>query len=385
MAIPAFFGKKGSMRLSETFRSLDWVAGIAMLLLIALGLAMVGSSTYTEGAISGLFIRQLVSAAVSFIAFGLFAWISYHTISRFAPALYLATFLGLVFVALFGTLVRGTVSRLVLFGVQIQPSEFMKVGLVVGLSWLLARAPRLRPKAVLVSALLVALPSGLVILEPDLGVAALMIALWVILLVFRGVPWKVFLVILLAAALAFGAGWQWFFADYQRQRLVTFLDPTSDPLGAGYNIVQSIVALGSGQLLGRGLGHGPQSQLQFLPERHTDFILASIGEELGFLGVIVVVALYSVLLWRILKIARTTQSSFGQLLCVSVFVILLVSFFVSVGMNMGLLPVTGIPLPLVSFGGSNLLSTCILLGIVQSVRIHSHWNKTPPAEIIAFT
>ena len=373
------------MRLAETFRSLDWVAVAAMLLLIAFGLAMLGSSTYTASAVSGLFIRQLVSAAISLAAFGLLAWTSYHAISRFAPVLYLVTFVGLIFVTLFGTFVRGTVSRLVLFGVQIQPSEFMKIGLVVGLSWLLARAPRLRPKAILASAILVALPAGLVILEPDLGVAALMISFWVILLVFRGVPWRVFLAILLAGVLVLGAGWQWFFADYQRQRLIIFLNPTSDPLGAGYNIVQSIVALGSGQYFGRGLGHGPQSQLQFLPERHTDFILASIGEELGFLGVFIVVALYTVLLWRILKIARITESAFGQLLCVSVFVILLVSFSVSVGMNMGLLPVTGIPLPLVSFGGSNLLATCILLGIVQSVRIHSHWNKTPPAELVAFT
>ena len=149
-------------------------------------------------------------------------------------------------------------------------------------------------------------------------------------------------------------------------------------------MVQSIVALGSGRLFGRGLGHGPQSQLKFLPEQHTDFIFASIGEELGFVGVTVVIILYAILLWRILVIARTTQDLFGQLLCVGTFLVFLLSFVVAVGMNMGLLPVTGIPLPLVSYGGSNLLSTFVLLGIVQSVRVYSKWVQAPPGEISSF-
>jgi len=146
-----------------------------------------------------------------------------------------------------------------------------------------------------------------------------------------------------------------------------------------------MVALGSGGWLGRGLGHGPQSQLQFLPERHTDFFLASLGEELGLLGVAVVLSLYTIVLWRILRVARTTQDKFGRLLAVGVFGLLLVSLLVGGGMNMGILPVTGIPLPLLSYGGSNLVSTFMLLGIVQSVYAYSKWVQAPPVEISQLT
>ena len=145
------------------------------------------------------------------------------------------------------------------------------------------------------------------------------------------------------------------------------------------------MALGSGRIVGRGLGHGPQSQLEFLPERHTDFILSSIGEELGFIGVFLILLLYGILLWRILRIAQTTNDNFGRLLATGTFTILLISLTVSAGMNMGLIPVTGIPLPMLSYGGSSLLSTFVLLGLVQSVHVYSKWAQSPPMEITNLT
>ncbi|MEX2054880.1 MAG: FtsW/RodA/SpoVE family cell cycle protein, partial [Candidatus Andersenbacteria bacterium] len=281
--------------------------------------------------------------------------------------------------------IRGTASRLALFGVQVQPSEFMKVAMVVSLAWLFAHHARLTWQVFAKSVVLIAIPVVLIMLEPDLGVAMLLLSLWGALLIFLGLQIKAMIALGLLSGASFFAAWHWLFADYQRSRILVFLDPTSDPLGAGYNVVQSIVALGSGRLFGRGLGHGPQSQLQFLPEQHTDFIFSSIGEELGFIGVLVVVVLYAVVLWRILIIARSTRDPFGQLLAVSTFLILLVSFVVSAGMNMGLLPVTGIPLPLVSYGGSNLVTTFVLLGIVESVRVYSKWVQAPPTEFTHLT
>lgn len=372
------------MRLAEIVRSVDYIALGAAVLLIALGLAMLVSATYTEAVISALFLRQAISAAVGLTLFAVAAYVHYHTVARYTWIIYSLGVASLVAVVIFGTLVRGTVSRLTILGVQLQPSEFMKVGLILALAWLLSRAPSLRWRPLLLSALATALPVGLVLLEPDLGVAVLLLMIWVGLLVFQGISWKVVATLLLLGGLTFGASWQYLLADYQKARLLTFLDPALDPQGGGYNVLQSIVALGSGGLLGRGLGHGPQSQLKFLPERHTDFIFASLGEELGFVGVLLVIALYTILLWRIVTTAKRTRDPFAQLFCVGVFMLLLVSFTVSAGMNMGLLPVTGIPLPLVSFGGSNLVTTCLLLGIVQSIRVYGRWLRPAPIEITHF-
>lgn len=372
------------MRFIEAIRSIDWVLTISALLLALVGLAMMISATYTEGFISPLFTRQAIAAAAAFALFLFLSSIPYHSIRRYTWIIYGAGIAGLLTVAAFGAVIRGTVSRITLFGVQLQPSEFMKIGLIIALAWVLGRNEHLTWKKVLLSAAITALPVAMVAIEPDLGVAALMLAVWAALLIFIGLPWKAVVGLGIVAALLFGAGWQWVFLDYQKDRLVTFLDPTQDPLGSGYNVVQSMVAIGSGQVLGRGLGHGPQSQLKFLPERHTDFILASIGEELGFLGVVLVLALYTTVMARIIKIAKTTQDSFGRLIAVGTFFTLLISLTVSAGMNMGILPVTGIPLPLVSFGGSNLVSTFALLGITQSVRVYSKWTQALPGEISTF-
>jgi len=214
--------------------------------------------------------------------------------------------------------------------------------------------------------------------------AVLMAAVWGGTIVVFGMPWRIVGIVLLIAAAGFGLAWETVLLDYQKERVMTFLHPTADPLKSGYNVNQSIIALGSGQLVGRGLGHGPQSQLKFLPERHTDFILASVGEELGFIGIVLVTGLYGILLYRILIVARTTRDPFGQLVAVGSFLLLLIGFTVNAGMNMGLLPVTGIPLPFVSYGGSNLLTSWFLIGIVESVKIHSRFTQEGPTELTSF-
>jgi rod shape determining protein RodA len=370
------------MRALEIIRSWNWLLAASAILLVGISLAMLFSATYTTGSLwSGRFGRQLIAMGVSVIVFFFVARIPYHVWRRFGWVIYGGGVLTLLAVALTARVIRGAASRLTIFDFQLQPSEFMKIGVILMLALIFARRSTITWRLFLTSALVMAVPLILIALEPDLGVAGLFLAVWAATLFFLGLPWKAMGGLLIAGGIAALGAWKWLLIEYQKQRLLTFLDPTSDPLGAGYNVVQSIVALGSGGLFGRGLGHGPQSQLQFLPERHTDFILASIGEELGFIGVAGVIILYAILLWSILRTARLTRDRFGQLLCIGAYWILLVSFVVSAGMNMGLLPVTGIPLPLVSYGGSNLLATFIILGIVQSVRVHSKWTQAPPREL----
>jgi rod shape determining protein RodA len=367
------------------FRELDWVLFGAVLLLVLLGLSMLVSATYTQGLISPLFIRQAAAAGIGLIVCLAVARLPYHFWRRYALGIYVVGMSTLVVVIVIGDVIRGTISRLDFFGFQVQPSEFMKVALVLFLAWLLSRYKIIRWRQVAISGLFVALPVLLVMREPDVGVAALMLITWIGIVIFKGLPLRHVVIMLLIGMLLAFAAWQWWLLDYQQERIRTFLDPGIDPLQSGYSVTQSIIALGSGQLVGRGLGHGPQSQLKFLPERHTDFIMASIGEELGFVGVMLALILYVVILWRLLLIATVTQDSFGRLISVGVFFVLLLGLVVSAGMNMGLLPVTGIPLPLISYGGSSLVATFLLIGLVESVWVYSRFVQAPPPEISSVT
>lgn len=372
------------MRAREVIRSYDWVAAGATALLIMLGIVMLFSTTSDAALLSPLLFRQLFSLLVGSLVYVLLSLTPYHQLRRWALPVFGLGLAALVLVSQIGEVIRGTTSRLSVMGVQLQPSEFMKVALVLMVAWLFTQR---RPRRLLLasSALLVGLAVTLVVLEPDVGMAALLLLFWGAFVFFWGISWRAVLALGLVGLLCSLAAWHWLLAEYQRARLVTFFDPTSDPLGASYNIVQSIIALGSGHVFGRGLGHGPQSQLKFLPEQHTDFILASLGEELGFVGIVLVVGLYSLLLWRILRVARVTRDRFGLYLAAGVYLLLLISFFLSAGVNMGLVPVTGLPLPLISYGGSNLVSTLALLAIVQSIHVHNKWVRTPPLELAHFT
>jgi len=374
------------MRFRELIAALDWMLAAAAILLLLLGLAMLFSAGYTTpNLLLGRFGHQALAAIMGGALFVVMIRIPYHFFQRYAVVLYGVGVGSLVIVALSARIIRGAASRLSLVGFQLQPSEFMKIILVVMIAAALSRAPRLRWSTILASALITAVPVILVILEPDMGTASLMLSVWGVVIIFAGISWMALGALGFSGVALALTAWRWFLFDYQKKRILTFLNPRWDPLGSGYNVVQSIIAFGSGRLFGRGLGHGPQSQLKFLPEQQTDFIFASIGEELGLIGAVLVMGLYALLLWRIIRIAQRTRDPFGQLICVGAFAILLMSFVVSVGMNMGILPVTGIPLPLVSYGGSHILATCALLGLVESVHLHSKWVSAPPAELSYLT
>ncbi|MEK7499809.1 MAG: FtsW/RodA/SpoVE family cell cycle protein [Patescibacteria group bacterium] len=372
------------MRLKLLPPEVDYVLIGAVLLLSGIGLAMLASAADVSATISPLFFRQATALFLGLIGMWFIAKIPYHSLRTVIPFLFAAGISVQFFLVIVGRTIRGTVSRLDFFGFQIQPSEFIKVMLLLVLALVLAKYKHVGIRALVVSGVLTALPVFLVLREPDFGMAALILSLWVGLLMVFGLSWKLFGTIVLIGAMLFAGAWQTLLLDYQKERILTFLHPTADPLRSGYNVNQSIIALGSGEILGRGLGHGPQSQLKFLPERHTDFILASVGEELGFIGVVLVVGLYSIVLVRIIMIARATRDPFGQLIASGVFLIFIIGFTVNAGMNMGILPVTGIPLPLVSYGGSNLLASCILLGLALSVKVHGTFSRHAPSELSNF-
>jgi rod shape determining protein RodA len=370
------------MNISEKLRAFDWVMTLSALMLAIIGLAMVFSLTSTDtNLFSPRFIKQSIFLGIALTAFVLASFFPYHSLRRYHLLIYIITVTGLLIASGAGRLIRGTTSRLEVLGLQLQPSEFVKIALVITLAWIFSQSSLKPSRKFFLSIVFTGLVVGLVFSEPDLGEASLIFLLWLSLIIFAGLPWRILFSIFIACLIFFIISWQWFLADYQKSRLVTFINPAHDPQGAGYNITQSIVAIGSGGLLGRGLGHGPQSQLQFLPERQTDFIFASTGEELGFFGLMLFVLLYSVMLWRAIKISIETRDIFGKYLVVGTFFLFLISFFVSAGMNTGLLPVTGIPLPLISYGGSNLVSSFILLGLAQSVHVNGKWLRQPPTEL----
>lgn len=281
--------------------------------------------------------------------------------------LYIAALLLLALVELAGTVKLGAVRWLTVFGVSVQPSELAKLATACVLTRVLANQPEPLPfRQVVMSALVAGLPALLIFLQPDLGSSSILAAVWF------GTVWAAGLSRRQMAAMTIGGlailplAWH-LLKDYQRTRLLVFVNPHADPLGAGYTIIQSQIAIGSGQLLGRGWLAGTQNQLNFLPERHADFLYSVIGEEWGFLGAGLVVALFGILLWRGIRIALSVSDSQGRCLAVGLVSWIGYQAVVNMGMVMGLLPVVGVPLPLMSYGGSAMMTTWLALGMLQGL------------------
>lgn len=274
----------------------------------------------------------------------------------------------LLLVLVFGTTVRGT-SGWIGFGFfNVQPVEISKIVLIIFLaSFISKKRMELEETGRLVASfILTAVMVFFVIKQPDFGSAMILIAIWAGMTLVSGLSKKLILIISILAMLVSFIGW-FQLAEYQKNRLISFIDPQSDPMGSGYNVAQSIVAVGSGGMLGKGIGHGSQSQLNFLPEKHTDFIFASIAEELGFFGSMLVIFLFFIIFYRVKKIAQLASDNFGYLLAVGILIMFFAQFLINVGMNIGIVPVTGIPLPFLSYGGSSLISAFAAIGIICNV------------------
>lgn len=353
-----------------SFRNFDWWLTAAIFVLTAFGL----SALYSIGlgrpdSVFLDFKKQMVFFIIgAFLMFfvGRFNYVFFRSLSR---PLYILNLLLLLAVLFFGVTVRGTRGWFSLFGLSFQPVELMKLSLILLLALFIARrTDRFKSfEFFLGSAILTAAPVILVILQPDFGSTLLLIATWLALILAAGARRSYLLILLFTLGALFFISWFGSFKDYQKERFLTFLDPARDPLYRGYNITQSIIAVGSGQWLGRGLGYGSQSQLRFLPEAQTDFIFAVVAEELGFVGAGLVVALFLLLFYRLLKIAASSRDDFCLFTVLGVLALFVLQFAINIGMNIGLLPVTGITLPFLSAGGSSLIVNFLLIGIVQAM------------------
>lgn len=348
-------------------RSLDWSLVILPALLVGVGIATIYSTTLgTQQAY--LATQQAIFALLGFVAMTALAVYDYRNLRNFSWIFYIVSVALLVLVLLFGKRVFGATRWLDLGFFQLQPSELLKVSTILFISSLFAQGVTNWWKRIIWILALVAVPIVLVLKQPDLGTAIVIVT--ILLSLFFSWPVasrvKVVAVILLLAMLPMG----WMsLKDYQRDRIYTFVNPGRDPYGAGYNVIQSLIAVGSGGITGRGLGNGPQSQLNFLPVAHTDFIFAGWAEATGFAGAMGLVVLLAILNWRIYYIATVAKDAYGKYLAIGFGAMVSVQIVVNVGMNLGLAPVTGIPLPFVSHGGTALVINFMLLGIMQSIYI----------------
>lgn len=359
----------------RALRKSDKVLLVNAFLLFVLGVTIHYSLSLGGGAEGAtLLAKHIIFLVVALIGFSFLMTIDYRFWQPFYPWFYLVAFILLlaVFTPL-GEVIRGVRAWLD-FGIIVwQPVELVKFFLIIALAGYFSKQGRhlhtWRP--LFVSGVTTAVLILLTILQPDLGSAIILFLLWLAFVLILGLSkWQIGLMLV---GFFFLAMFSWFFVlqDYQKSRLTTFVDPTSDPLGSGYNLTQSIIAIGSGGFLGRGIGLGSQSQLDFLPETQNDFIFAVIGEELGLAGIILLLGLYGLFAWRVIVIAKQANSDFGQLVATGVFVAVLGQATIHIGMNMGLLPITGISLPFISAGGSYLVSVMLMTGIAQSVAVYS--------------
>ncbi len=318
---------------------------------------------------TNLFVRQLVFVLIGLILVVLFTLFDYRWLKNYHKLILAIVFLLLLVVNLFADPIRGMTGWLAVGGQTFQPSEFAKLAIVFFLASYFTRWQHefYKLKHILITGGMTALFAGLVATQPDFGSAVIIFATWFIMLWFVKIPKKYFLYLIIAFVIISIILWSFVFVDYQKARLISFISPTSDVLGEGYNVNQSMIAIGSGQLLGRGLGLGPQSQLNFLPEQYSDFIFAVIAESFGLWGSIALLLLFALLYMRFISIVKNSGNAFASWMVLGFTIYLSLQTFVNIALTIGIAPVTGITLPFVSYGGSSLLTTFIVLGIVQNV------------------
>lgn len=340
---------------------------LGLLLLLATSAALVYSASGGDEAVT---TRHLIRIGFALTLMIVFAQIPPNIIYFFTPWLFATGILMLIAVILVGDVGKGAQRWLDLGVAKFQPSELMKLVLPITIAWLFAHSsfpPSFR--RLLFGAFVIAFTASLIVVQPDLGTSLLIAMSGLFVLFFAGLPWKVILAAIAAAVASAPVAWHFMHA-YQKQRVLTFLNPESDPLGSGYHIIQSKIAIGSGGIEGKGFLGSTQAHLEFLPESTTDFIFSVLSEEFGLLGVITLLALYAFVIARGLFIAAQAQDNFTRLIAASLTMTLFVYIVVNIGMVSGLLPVVGLPLPLVSYGGSSLVTLMISFGILMSIHTH---------------
>jgi rod shape determining protein RodA len=362
-------------RLAEILpRRIDLRILVLALVLTAIGIAMVVSTTAgtPRGDLAG---KQVFFAVLGLVAAGVLLAIDYRILLQYSPGLYGFTLFVLLLLPILGKRIAGAKSWLKMGGFQIQPSEFARISIALLLAWILENDDRalLRTRSIAAIAAAVGVPIVLVLIQPDLGLALTYLPFLAAALFFGGIPGRWWAVLIIGGSLAIGGSW-FLLKDYQKDRIRTFLDPNLAARGAGYQVRQARIAIGSGGIFGKGWKRGTQSRLGFLPVRHTDFIFAALAEEWGFAGVAIFLALYGFLIARGLALARDARDRGGAMLVLLLILNIAAQALVNVAMNVGVLPTTGITLPFVSYGGSSLIATWCMLGLILSVAYRRYVN-----------
>ena len=352
----------------QLIKKSDWVLTVTVLVLCSVGLLELWGLSLNASQESGnFFIKQLIFVGIGIIAMlvlGLADARIYKNNSLFLVAVYFFSLVALVAVLIFGSKIRGMTGWFRVGELGFAPVEAAKIILILILAkYFSARHVEVyRARHIIISALYMAIPAVLVLRQPDLGSALILASIWLGTVLLSGMKQRHLLIVLFLGFLVASLAWSFALKPYQKERLLTFLNPSKDPLGYSYNLIQSKIAVGSGGLWGKGLGQGSQGQLNFLPEKHTDFIFASFVEEFGLVGALVLLISYGIIFGYCLKLIKHLKDRAFTLLSLSVFLLLLFQFVVNIGMNLGIMPVTGITLPFFSYGGSSLLSFAILIG-----------------------
>lgn len=353
------------------FKKLDWPIILSAAALAAIGLVSIYSSSFLKGDFLNL-KKQAIFVGTGFLlmlVFSFFDWRALRQNSYLVIGLYLFSFFSLLGLFFFAPEIRGVKSWYRVGGISIHPGEFAKIVLIILLAkhFSSRHIEMYRIKHVILSGAYVFAPALLIFFQPDMGQIIILVLLWLGILIVSGIKIRHFLLLVFLFLLVFSISWSTLLKDYQKERIMSFLAPY-DPLGASWNQNQSKIAIGSGGLFGQGIGKGGQTQYGFLPESQTDFIFAAIAEESGLAGVSAVLILFSILIWRLIKIAFSATTNFPRLFGIGLSILLASQLFVNVGMNLGIVPVIGIPLPLVSYGGSGLIAVFIGLGIAQNMK-----------------
>jgi rod shape determining protein RodA len=353
----------------RSFRDFDWPLLAVALIICALGVLQIYSATL-DTRWEDAWWKQIIWIAIGMGLMWIVSSIDYHTLLGQIPLMYGLSIGSLIAVLGVGRLVFGSRRWIRILGFNFQISEFVKLVIILMVARYLSelKSDRVRARDLLKLGGLVGIPVALVMYQPDLGTGLTYLPILGAGILIAGIRWRYLAAVALVAALALPVGWL-FLKDYQRTRLVTFMEPSRDPRGAGYQVIQSKIAVGDGGMWGRGVTRGTQTQLRFLPVPHTDFIFSAFAEEHGFVGVVVVLGLYFLLLMQIVQNAQMAPDRSGMYICVGVATLLLFHLLVNVGMVVGRMPVTGIPLPLMSSGGSNMFSVFMMLGLVNNVRL----------------
>ena len=363
-----------AQKAKNILRNVDWLLFIFLLPILAAGLVTMHSfvGDTSLAAQTDFFEKQLIWVALAFLIFFSFSFIDFRFLRSSNVVIFLYLFFTALLLLLFlvGTTIKGATSWFTIGGFSFQPSDFMKLILILLLAKYFSRrhVEIANIKHILISGLYVLIPFILVFLQPDFGSAIVIFLIWLGMIMVSGISKKHLLTVLVIGVLAFTLAWTFVLEPYQKERIGSFIHPLTDPYGTGYNARQAMIAIGSGQLFGKGVGYGTQSRLQFLPEFESDFIFAAYAEEWGFVGAVLLLVFFGLVIWRILSTALVGATNFEMLFGVGVAMFLMSHIVINIGMNLGLLPVTGITLPFMSYGGSHLMTEFAALGILMGMR-----------------